>query len=116
MGEMIKAFCKNCNYKQDNLSIGYGFDFTRGSMMPAFCESCTKMQLADMANENAVCKIHKTPIQFYHEDESLAKDVNPDKNQAVVEWEEAYILKAKYKCPECKEHSLKFTNKGINWD
>jgi len=116
MGEMIKSFCKNCNYKQDNLSIGYGFDFTRGSMMPAFCESCDKLQLADMGKENVTCKIHKTPIQFYHADESLSKEVNSDKNQAVVEWEGAYILKAKYKCPNCKQYSLKFTNKGINWD
>jgi len=84
--------------------------------MPAFCETCDKLQLADMNQEEALCKIHKTPIQFYHSEESLSKDVNPDVNLAVVEWEGAHIMKAKYKCPNCKEHSLKFTNKGINWD
>jgi len=85
-------------------------------MMPAFCEACDKLQLADMNDENAKCKIHKTPIQFYHAEESLSTEVNEDINQAVVEWEGAHIRKAKYKCPNCKEYSLKFTNKGINWD
>ena len=116
MGGVVKSFCKSCNYKQDNLSLGHGFDFTRGSLMPAFCESCDKLQLADMDNETNLCKIHKTPVSFYHQDENLGKDLDPNPNKAIFKWKEAVLKKGNYKCPKCKNFSLQFKDKGIDWD
>lgn len=116
MGGVIKAMCQSCKYKQDNLSLGHGFDFTRGSLMPAHCESCTKIHLADMDKATNLCKVHKTPMSFYHSDEKLGKDLDSNEHLAIFEWKGAYIKKGSYLCPSCKEFKLKFKNKGIDWD
>ena len=116
MGGVVKAFCKNCKYKQDNLSLGHGFDFTRGSLMPANCESCDKLHLADIDKDENLCKVHKTPLKFYHGEESLSENIVSDKNFDIFEWKGTSIKKADYLCPKCKTFSMHFKDKGIDWD
>ncbi len=121
MGSLITPHCSNCKFPFKQMMVGGGMkDFLESDKIPFSCYDCGTLTVRNLGSQSNRCS------KFRREMVVLGKEVyniNSDEYwNCVFDWrigsigEHGYvIMNENYKCPKCKDMSLKFEPTGM-WD
>jgi len=114
MGYILKAQCKACGFRSEDLYTGFGFQNAGDYYMsPALCPKCHSFALKDQRHPPQHCRRCKTEMIFYGSPDFSAKYFpDPLKAEPVGEDLDKDLLKGRHVCPACGKVELTFVERG----
>ncbi len=114
MGTKLRAQCKACGFRSEDLYTGFGFQGAGDHYMwPAICPKCQSFGLKDQRHPPQTCRRCRSVMVFYGSPD-FSQKYFPDRTEAepVGEDTSSNILIGRHVCPSCGKVELTFEDVG----
>ena len=119
MGSEVIAQC-SCGLNTMSLVGGGMASHSKTCYFPCYCENCRTVVQANLLAKKQVCPQCKSTNVIPFDDPALSPG---DGEHVVAEWNmnsqigrDLKLTNGNYKCPQCGQMTLSFTDNGLNWD
>lgn len=119
MGSEVAARCQ-CGLETYILVGGGMADCIGTCYFPCFCESCHNVVQVNVLAEEKQCPQCKTNNVIPYDDPSLSQRSG---RLTVVSWDmkqqlgrDLALTNGRYRCPQCNQMTLRFTDSRLYWD